>query len=347
MIIQSANINFTAQHALNKSRETKTSLEITPSEPRRRNPTVPVSQVNTIPQSAAPALAESSGSEPMPSNQVDIRYALMKGVMESFTGKKIEIYNPSSHRESVAVSTEESSLSISSQAGRRQSGSVDFSIEYQRVERYSEEESSSFSATGDVVLASGESVKIDLKSVMERSYSEETTVNIQIGGKPKQVDPLVINLTRQNVQLSAEKYDFDLNADGQTEKISFTTQGSGFLALDKNSDGVINDGSELFGPKTGQGFNELAAFDQDGNNFIDEADDVYDRLRVFSKNSKGEDELVSLRDGGVGAIFLGSANTPFELKDADNNQNGQVKRSGIYLREDLTTGSVQEIDLTV
>lgn len=48
--------------------------------------------------------------------------------------------------------------------------------------------------------------------------------------------------------------------------------GGVFLALDKNGDSVINDGKELFGAATGQGFKELAIYDSDKNYWIDEND---------------------------------------------------------------------------
>ena len=41
--------------------------------------------------------------------------------------------------------------------------------------------------------------------------------------------------------------------------------GNAFLSLDKNSDGIINDGSELFGAASGNGFADLAKYDEDGN----------------------------------------------------------------------------------
>ena len=49
--------------------------------------------------------------------------------------------------------------------------------------------------------------------------------------------------------ISDQKFKFDINADGKEDDISFVGKGSGFLALDKNGDGKINDGSELFGTK--------------------------------------------------------------------------------------------------
>lgn len=83
----------------------------------------------------------------------------------------------------------------------------------------------------------------------------------------------------------------DLDADGMEDQISFVLPGSGFLALDLNGDGRINDGRELFGPETGDGFAELARYDEDGNQWIDENDPVFERLRIWTKDAEGRDVL--------------------------------------------------------
>jgi hypothetical protein len=57
--------------------------------------------------------------------------------------------------------------------------------------------------------------------------------------------------------------------------------------------------------------------------------------------------MVGLKDKGVGALYLGSAETPFSLKDDDNRLRGEVRASGIYLREDGSTGALQQVDLAV
>jgi hypothetical protein len=123
--------------------------------------------------------------------------------------------------------------------------------------------------------------------------------------------------------------------------------GSGMLVLDRNGDGIVNDGSELFGPRTGQGFAELAQFDEDGNRFIDEGDSIYHRLRIWTMNEDGSSQLVALGDKNIGAIFLGHVSTPFQLKDSGNQSLGEVVRSGIYLSQDGQVGAVQEINLSV
>ena len=88
-------------------------------------------------------------------------------------------------------------------------------------------------------------------------------------------------------------------------RISFVGPGSGFLALDQNGDGTVNDGSGLFGARTGNGFHELAAYDDDGNGWIDEGDSVYVGLRIWEKDAEGNDRLMALGKRGLGAIFLG------------------------------------------
>jgi hypothetical protein len=109
----------------------------------------------------------------------------------------------------------------------------------------------------------------------------------------------------------------------------------------------VNNGSELFGPNTGNGFSELAKYDEDGNNFIDEADSVYDKLRLWTRDANGNEQLVGLGQKGVGAIYLGHLNTPFEIKDNQQQTLGDIVSSSIYLNENGTTGFIQQLDLRV
>lgn len=127
------------------------------------------------------------------------------------------------------------------------------------------------------------------------------------------------------------RFEFDLDADGKTEQVALLKPGNAYLALAKNNDGKINDGSELFGPSTGNGFNALAKYDEDGNQFIDEADSIYNQLRLWSIDAKGHEQLIGLGEKGVGAIYLGHLNTPFELQQ--NQQTlGDIVSSSVYLK---------------
>ena len=147
--------------------------------------------------------------------------------------------------------------------------------------------------------------------------------------------------------MTERTYDFDLDADGEADQIHFIGPNSGFLALDRDGSGTIDNGSELFGASTGNGFAELAAYDEDGNQFIDEADSIFEELRIWQKDSAGNDHLVALGQKGVGAIYLGHIDTPFQVKDEANQLQGVVRSSGVYITEGGGTGTVQQLDLVV
>ncbi len=208
-----------------------------------------------------------------------------------------------------------------------------------------EEEQTSFATEGTVVTASGKEISFNLELSMSRSFYEESASIVDFSSI-QLTDPLVINLDTEVASVSDQKFYFDLDADGRQEQISKLGAGSGFLALDKNGDGIINDGSELFGALTGNGFAELAKYDQDGNGWIDEADEIFNKLLIWQKDEQGNDVLRGLGAAGVGAIYLGSANTNFSLNSAtDNHTNAVIRQTGMFLYENGESGTMQQVDL--
>ena len=118
--------------------------------------------------------------------------------------------------------------------------------------------------------------------------------------------------------------------------------------MDKNGDGIINDGSELFGTKSGDGFKDLMIYDEDGNGWIEENDEIFSKLLIWSKDENGNDELYHLKEAGVGAICLQKASTDFSLNSLKNNQaNGQIRSTGIFLYENGNVGTMQQLDLAI
>ena len=224
---------------------------------------------------------------------------------------------------------------------------VGYGIEYDRHESYTESEQTQFQAKGVIRTSDGNEISFSLSLSMTRSYHEESDTSIRLGDARKTQDPLVINFNGTAAQLTSQRFMFDLNSDGQSENINFVTNGSGFLALDRNGDGKINDGSELFGAKTGDGFTELALLDSDRNGWIDENDAAYEMLSVWTKDSSGQDKLSTLKEVKVGAINLARIATPFNIKDTSNALQGQIRTSGIYLQEDGQAGTIQQIDLSI
>lgn len=212
------------------------------------------------------------------------------------------------------------------------------------TETVEEYECTDFHSCGTVKTADGQEIDFSLGLTMERSYSD--TREFEMTQEVVFKDPLIVNFEGNAADLTDEKYEFDIDADGEMDLISYLLGDSAMLALDKNDDGIINDGSELFGAITGNGFAELAQYDEDGNQFIDEADSIFSDLGVWTKTPDSE-SFESLLDKGIGAIYLGSSQTPFDIKGVDNQTNGKVISSGVYLTESGEAGTIQQIDMVV
>jgi hypothetical protein len=225
-------------------------------------------------------------------------------------------------------------------------GPTGFGIEYDHHAVHVESEQTRFSAQGVVRTADGREVTFAVELSMTRSYREETTISVRAGDAVRK-DPLVLNFHGNAAQLSDRRFAFDLDSNGTLEHIALLTSGSGYLAFDRNGNGRIDSGSELFGPATDSGFGELARLDGDGNGWIDENDDAFARLSVWTPDAEGDGTLESLAGRKVGAIALGSVDSPFQLRGAGNSDLGAIAASGLFLAEDGRVGSIQEIDLTI
>ena len=206
-----------------------------------------------------------------------------------------------------------------------------------------ESEITDFGASGKVTTTDGREIDFDVSLALGRSYERRSEPRrLSMGGGF--VDPLVINFGTGSADLTGRTFEFDLDADGELDNIAVLGQACGFLAYDKNGDGIINDGNELFGAKSGDGFKDLSLYDADGNGWIDEADPIFDRLKIWSKDAAGKDQLVGLGVRGIGAIFLGHAPTEFSLKDLTNETEGVIRSTGVFLREDGSSGTIQQVD---
>ena len=215
-----------------------------------------------------------------------------------------------------------------------------------------EQEDTSFSTVGTVRTKDGREINFNVNVNMSRRCEEYYKEQLNVAEFTLH-DPLVINLDTDVAELSDQTFYFDLDADGEEEEISML-KGSGYLALDKNGDGVINDGSELFGTGNGDGFADLARYDEDGNGWIDENDSIWSKLKIWCKDENGNDVLYKLSDKGVGAICLENVSTDFTMQgdrkaqDGTTNANATnavIRKTGIFLYENGNAGTVQHVDM--
>ena len=351
MKIASATLQMESSHSKLQHHEVSESLLAWVGD---RRPDVKGSQGQSLPRPAiqisdAGKVAQSSEVSAIQSGidaaENDPMLRLIKAMVAMLTGKEIKVFD-ASELQFGTVTPQVADLDRSSQApAPRQSAG--YGVEYSRHESYSEVEQTSFDASGVVRTTDGKEIQFSVSLSMARSYQEESDVGINRGDARQKKDPLVLNFGGNSAQLTNQRFKFDLNSDGQTENINFVAGGSGFLAFDRNGDGKINNGTELFGAGSGNGFAELAKLDSDHNGWIDENDAAYDQLSVWIKDSAGKDQLATLHQANVGALSLRNVETPFDLKDRSNALLGQIRSSGIFLQEDGKAGTMQQVDLTV
>jgi len=347
--IASANLQMASSHASLQQREVKESLKMWVGQRRpefagetnRERPSL-ADSVSLSEAGKAAQSADSIKEAQVAAVNNDPGLNLIRSMMEFLTGRKMSIFDAS---ELLAKMDTSASVATPS-AENAPPAPAGFGVEYDYSESYTEIEQTSFSASGTVKTADGLEISFKLELSMARMYHEESSVSLRLGDAARKIDPLVLNFAGNAAQLTDQRFAFDLNADGEKENINFVAPGSGFLVFDRNQDGKINNGKELFGATTGDGFAELAKLDDDKNGWIDENDTAFSQLEIWSRDSSGKDQRQSLAAAGVGAIALSRINTPFDLKTSSNEALGTIRTSGIFLHEDGEAGTIQQIDLT-
>jgi hypothetical protein len=85
----------------------------------------------------------------------------------------------------------------------------------------------------------------------------------------------------------------------------------------------------------------------DSNGWIDENDDIFSKLMLYSISENGDKTLFRLGDAGVGAIYLNDISTLYNFKDSTGVSAGEMASTSIFLKEDGTAGTIHHIDLTI
>lgn len=275
---------------------------------------------------------------------------LMKVMIESLTGIKISL--PKTMQTSGdSTPASDSGATTPQQAPPEASGNPQDNAAVRVTDLKLEQEQLKFAAHGSVTTADGREIKLELGFALDYQLVSASDRLTRAGALK---DPLVLNLDGLVADFTSGKFTFDLEGDGQQEELPQLAAGSAFLAMDRNNNGQIDNGTELFGVQSGNGFADLATLDQDGNGVLDEGDKQFAELRLYRPG----EALLTMGDKQIGAIFLQNAATPFMHLAADpttsSEGDGQVgqspavlRQTGLYLTEEGKAGTVQQLDLRV
>ena len=317
---------------------------------------LPSSTNDTSQQTATPSSKESDkvSSDEQEELSLPSQLRLMKALIEAFTGIKITLpkqFNPQSGDQTATNATTTNNQSTAATDNTEDNRAVEVTT------LSLEQESVSFSAKGALTTKDGKVVNLNLGFALDYRL---LSANERLTSAGKLKDPLVLNLDGLVAGFTQGTFNFDLDADGNKEEVTKLDKGSAFLAMDRNGNGQIDDGKELFGALSGNGFADLAGLDQDGNGVLDEGDSQFAQLRLYRPG----EALLTLGEKKIGAIFLQSAATEFQHLGVDpagqeaSSDTAQatttpapspavLRQSGIYVTEDGKAGTVQQLDLRV
>ncbi len=163
--------------------------------------------------------------------------------------------------------------------------------------------------------------------------------------------PLVIDLDGDGVETtSINDVYFDHNNDGLREKTAWVKSDDGLLVLDKNNDGIISNGNELFGSNTtlknglsaSNGFEALSDYDDNADGVIDSNDALYSSIKIWQdidENGKTDSgELKSLEQVGIKSIKTTYTST--SLTDAQGNFHQQTSIASLSNQQETTVTDV-------
>lgn len=290
--------------------------------------------VQSAPEPASAKSTETGKSEQdgIPNDGLDNRQRLIKLMIEAMLGHKIELPDPikpaDQSAEGVPAPTGE---------GAQPAAEPDQLVEV--TDSLLQKEQLNVVAAANVQTQDGQTLQLDLGFVLDWRQLDisqrRTTLNAL-------KDPLVLSLDGKIAGLTDARVNFDLDQDGKADSLPGLSEGSGFVALDRNGNGTIDDGGELFGAHSGNGFGELATLDEDGNGVLDERDSQFSALQFWQPDQSP----IALVELGIGAILLHPLDTPFNHLGESGNQ-GVLRQSGLYVTEQGKGGWVQQVDLRV
>ncbi|WP_239362269.1 calcium-binding protein [Snodgrassella communis] len=193
-------------------------------------------------------------------------------------------------------------------------------------------------AGGDLIVNDGLRIKNFKNGDLNIRLREKDDTRPDIREAENTVSPVVIDMNGDGVKTSAKGQHvyFDHDGNGFAENTGWVDSHDALLVLDRNQNGQIDDGRELFGSNTllasgkkaKNGFEALAEFDENHDGVIDAADSVWSKLQLWQdKNQNGvvdEGELSALSASQIKAI--GVYYKTEKAKDAQGNEHRETTK---------------------
>ena len=289
--------------------------------------------------------AETTEDDPITSKE-ELKIRMIEEFLTRLMGKRIKLRSPKIKLISGGYDSSGhalGNLKLVSFSGDRKTG-AGFGLIYNRSETQIERSRVSFAAEGVVKTADGREINLNLNFNIEQEVVQQSNFQLRAGEALK--DPLVISFGGSVASFADRTMSFDIDFDGDQDTLQMLNANSGYLALDKNNNGVVDDGKELFGPQTDRGYGELSQFDDDGNGWIDENDSIFNHLKIWYHDEQGNSQLVALTDKNVGAIYLGSVETQMNMYSSSG-MAGSLRESGLVLLENGESRVMQELDVRI
>ena len=211
---------------------------------------------------------------------------------------------------------------------------------------------------------------LDLTDFLDKVLEPFKTYNKD--GKYHIYDPLTLDLDGDGIEtVSHNGYKgtlFDHDGDGIRTASGWVASDDGLLVVDRNGDGIINDGKELFGDssvlkdgtKAAHGYAALAEYDSNGDGVVDAKDADFGKLRVWRDlNQDGvsqKEELFTLEEVGVQSLNVAYQDTNQNLGNGNRlahegsytGKDGNVRKMGdlLFGNNTLYSRYSQSVNLT-
>jgi len=284
----------------------------------------------------------------------DIKLQLMMLVLERFIGRELDIsefsFNPDNEHSSNVIANSKSSFNkifssvndelINIDGQSFQQGDVVSVEEWHSHEQHLNYQIQGVFNIDDKELFLNYSLDLSSKQV---SYSK-----IEMSAEALK-DPIVIQFGSQGLGDISGQKDFAINQDSTLDSLPIFSGDVGYLVFDKNNNQQADNGNELFGPRTGQGFEELALLDSNNNGFIDTEDQDFEQLYIWqpSNNISQNEQWLSLKEANIKAINLSTITTPFDFYDQEGKIQAKLRQSGFAISEDGLGRGVHQIDVRI